>query len=116
MIPWLIGAAVVGFLVVAYWDEIISWLKDFIPRVKAAFEELKGNILHASAIFVKRVRDAVVHIAHKTFYKENRQWMEKTTTREISEDELPPAIKRKLSGYSESDITPEMEEELQMTI
>ena len=116
MIPWLIGAAIVGFLVVACWDEIVNWLKDFIPRVKAAFQELKANVLHACAVFVQRVKDAVVHISHKTYYKENKQWMEKTTTREISEDELPPAIKRKLSGYSEEDITPEMEQELQMTI
>lgn len=116
MLPWLIGVAIVGLVVVACWDEIVSWLKDFIPKVKAAFQELKKNILHACAVFVQRVRDAVVHISHKTYYKENKQWMERTYTREISENELPPSIKRKLYGYQEEDITPEMEEELQMTI
>ena len=50
MLPWLIGAAIVGLVVVACWDEIVSWLKDFIPKVKAAFQELKKNILHACAV------------------------------------------------------------------
>lgn len=116
MLPWLIGAALIGLVVVACWDDIISWLSDFIPKVKAAFAELKTNVAHACAVFAKRVSDAAAHISHKTYYKENKQWMEKTTTREIAESELPPSIKRKLHGYSENDITDEIEEELQMSV
>lgn len=115
MLPWLIGAAVVAFAVVAFWDEIVSWLRDFIPKVKAAFREFKRNVLHAAAMFVQQVGAAAADIKHKVFYKENNQWMEQTTTRQIDKSELPPSIKRKL-GFAEEEITEEMENELQMAI
>ena len=116
MLPWLIGAAIAAVVVVALWDEIISWLKDLVYRLREAFRELKTNIMHACAVFAKRVGEAMTAISHKVYYKENRQWMEKTTTRKIQESELPESILNKLFGQREEDITTEMENELGLEI
>lgn len=117
MLPVLmgLGALAVGFAVVKYWDEIINWLSDLVCELKRAWDEFKSNIAHAAAIFIKRVADGLAHIAHKIYYKENRQWMEQTTTRQVDEDEVPPHIRNKISRQ-ERDVTPDFERELQMAI
>lgn len=118
MVPWLIGlglAAIGGALIVAYWDDIINWLSDFIPKVKEAFQKFKRNVAHAAAMFVKRVQDGYAKIMHKLYYKENGQWIEETTAKQVKESEVPPNIRRKIAAQ-EADITEEIEDELCMEI
>ncbi len=118
MIPWLIGlglAALGGALVVAYWDEIIDWLSDFIPKIKKAFNSLKKNIAYAGAMFIQKCKDAYSKIMHKLYYKENGQWIEETTTRTIPESQVPAHIRRKLD-IQEKEVTEEFKEILQMEI
>lgn len=117
MLPLLAGLAVLvgGVLIVAYWDDIVNWLKDFIPKVVKFFRDLPKKIAHAAAIFVERVEKGLAAIRHKLYYKEEGQWVEETTTRKVDESEVPPHIRRKISRQEE-DVTEEFEMELQMEI
>ena len=120
MIPLLIGLGVLigGALIVANWDEIVDWLHDFIPKLKAAWEKVRDSIPHGARIFgdlVVEGAERLMKIAHKLYYKEDGQWIEQTTTRKIPESEVPPFIRNK-GIKKETDITEEMEEELGLEI
>lgn len=118
MIPlFLVGLAglVGGALIVAYWDDIVDWLADFLPKVKAAFANAVRNIAHAAAMFVQKVKDAYAKIMHKLYYKEEGQWIEETTTREINESEVPPWIRNKISAQ-ERDMSEEFEQKLNLQL
>lgn len=112
------GVAALGIgacLVVKYWNEIIDWLSEFITKLKSAFAELGRTVKHAAVIMGQKIRDMYARIMHKQYYQEQGKWFEETTTREISEDEVPPQILAKIRAQ-ETDITREMEQELQMTV
>lgn len=111
MIPAILVGLLGGLIVVAFWDEITNWLKELIPKVKAAF----SRIAHGAKVFGKRVKNAAVHIIHRLFYRENGKLFEEVTKREIEESELP-AWAAEMIGTQETDITRPMEEELQMTL
>ncbi|MEE3421817.1 MAG: hypothetical protein VZR11_03790 [Succinimonas sp.] len=117
MLPLLAGLALLvgGILVVTWWDEIVDWLKDFIPKINKFFQDLAQQIAHAAAIFVERLNEGMVAIRHKLYYKEEGTWMEKTTTRKVKESEVPPFIRDKIRNQEEN-ITKEMEQELQLEI
>jgi hypothetical protein len=120
MIPLLIGLGVLigGALIVANWDEIVDWLQDFIPKLKAAWEKVRDLIPHGARIFgdiVVEGAERMMKIAHKLYYKEDGQWIEETTTRKIPESEVPPFIRNK-GIKKETDITEEMEQELGLEI
>lgn len=111
MIPALIGLFLGGLIVVAFWDEITNWLKELIPKIKAAL----SRIAHAAKVFGRRVKGSAVHIIHKLFYREQGKLFEEVTKREIDESELPDWA-ADMIGTQETDITHPMEEELQMTL
>ncbi len=109
MLPALIAIGVGTLLVVAFWDEIVNWFKDFIPKVKNA---LRG-LYNRAKVFAKRVKEATIRIIHKVFYKKDDKWFEQATTREVDESEVPEWAK---AGTREKDITEKMEEELKIEI
>ncbi len=109
MLPALIAIGVGSLLVVAFWDELVNWFKDFIPKVKNV---LKG--LHNRAkIFAKRVKDTIIRIIHRLFYKKDDKWFEQVTTREVDESEVPEWAR---AGTREKDITDKMKEEIKIEI
>ena len=115
------GLAALGIgacLVVTYWSEIINWLKDFVTKLKRVFAQVGRIIKHAAIIVAQKIRDVYARIMHKQYYQKQGKWFEETTTRVISEDEVPPQILAKIEREetAETDITPEMERELQMTV
>ena len=128
MIPavWIIGAGLVGILgvaaIVMKWDDVLDWLHDFLPKVSKMIRNMSryfGPKFEHVAIVVADFVDKVnAKIEHKLYHKlENGQWLEETTTRQIPESELPPAVKRKLEKkrlgkIEEADITEELELEL----
>ena len=116
-----------GVAIVKYWDDILEWLHIFLPKITELirmYAKEFGPEFEHTAIMVADIADEInAKISHKFYHKVGHQeWMEETTTRMLHEDELPPAIKRKLEKKRESavkdeiDITSEMEKELQMTI
>lgn len=123
-VPFLVAllgsalAAAVGVsLVVQYWSQIISWLSDFVIRLKRAFDMASRLIRHGAIVTAAKIKDIYVKIMHKLYYQQNGKWIEETTTRVINESEVPPQILAKVNHtVNEQDITGEMENELQMTI
>ena len=72
MLPLLAGLALLvgGIIVVAYWDDIVDWLKDFIPKVAQFFRDLPKKIAHAAGMFIQKVEKGLAAIRHKLYYKE----------------------------------------------
>ncbi len=115
MIPVLIGAGVLvgGYLVVNHWDEITGWLKDFLPKIQDALKAI-GVSEYAGKLF-STVTNGALTLIHRLYYKENGKWIEKTTTREIDESQVPEWAKAGLSA-KETDVTERYEKELELTI
>ena len=115
MIPVLLGlgALVGGYLVVTNWEEITGWLKDFLPKIQDALKEI-GVGEYAAKLF-SSLEDGALRLVHKLYYKENGKWVEKTTTREIDESEVPEWAKAGLSN-KEVDVTDRYEKELQLAV
>lgn len=125
MVPVLIGLAALigGVIIVAYWHEIMDWLSDFIPKLKAFWKELREFLPHQARMFgdlIVEAGDVFVRIMHKLFYKKDNQWYQQTTTRKVDENEVPADIRMKIEAAEEqnkqADVTPEIENELEMTI
>lgn len=132
MIPaaWLIGAGLLGALGVAAivfnWDEILEWLHDFLPKVsnmiRNVAKQFGPQFEHVALMVADFIDNVNSKIEHKLYHKIGKgQWLEETTTRQIPESELPPAVLRKLEAkrrgkIEEADITDEVEEELGLTL
>ena len=116
MIPALLAAlAIGGILVVAFWDEIVDWLKNLVAGLRRMFSELKKKIAHAAGAFIERVERGLAAIRHKLYYQEQGEWIEETTTRKIEESEIPASIRRKIRNH-ETEVTDEVEQELQLSL
>ena len=115
MIPLLLGlgALVGGALVVAKWEEIEGWLKDFLPKVQIALKNA-GVYDYAAKLF-SSVEGNVMRLVHRLYYKENGKWVEKTTVREIDESEVPAWAKEGLSA-KEKDVTDRYKKELELSV
>lgn len=118
MISVLVGAAI-GFgtvVALAFWDELIDWLRNFILRLRDIFLTMASSMAHAAAVFLQDIRDGRVAVEHKLYYKENDQYIEKTTQRTIPKDQVPQWALNKLHGSEQVDATRDFEAELQMKI
>ena len=72
MLPVLIGLGVLigGALIVANWDDIVNWLHDFIPKLKAAWKQVRELVPHGARIYGDLViegADRLIKIAHKLY-------------------------------------------------
>ena len=120
MLPLLIaaGLAIGGVVIAANWNSIVNWLKDFVPKLRAAWNSVRENVPHGARIFgdiIVEGAERLSRIMHKLYYKENGQWIEETTTRKVSEDEVPASIRNKINR-KEADITEEIEKELKLEV
>ena len=115
MIPLLLGlgALVGGVLVVANWQEVENWLKEFLPKLQNTLKDI-GVVDYAAKLF-SSVEGNVMRLVHRLYYKENGKWVEKTTVREIDESEVPAWAKEGLSA-KEKDVTARYEKELELTV
>ncbi len=112
MIPMLVlGAVVGGFLAYQNWDEMVKWLQDFLPKISAA---LDGVVKYSAKLF-SSVEGGVLRLVHKLYYRENGKWIEKTTTREIDESQVPEWAKADL-GAEETDVTDRYQEKLELKV
>ena len=120
MLPLLIvaGLAIGSVVIAANRDSIVNWLKDFVPKLRAAWNSGRENVPHGARIFgdiIVEGAERLARIIHKLYYKENGQWIEETTTRKVSEDEVPASIRNKINR-KEADITEEIEKELKLEV
>lgn len=121
MIPVLVGLGVLigGAILLTSWKSVVEWLQNFVTKLKKVWEEVRPLVPSAAVMYgdlIVNGADVISRIMHKLYYKEGEDWIEETTTCKVSENEVPEAIRKKLSMNEESDITTEMEKELQLTI
>lgn len=118
MVPLLIalGLALGGVVAFAFWDQIKEWLSDLIVQIRSAFNRAAHYIKHAARVLGSAIRNAIAKIKHQLYYQEEGQWFVKTTTAEISEDEVPPEIMAQINNQENVNITDTMSRELQMEI
>ena len=91
MLPWLIALGIGTVLIVANWDKITGWLRDFIPKLEAAWKELREYMPHGAKIFGDLIMEGgkrLSRIMHKLYYKDNgrrkrqlEKWMQTTFRR-----------------------------------
>ena len=94
--------------VVECWNEIVNWVSALFAKLKRVWRQV---VFKAKKVIAERL----VKFIEKYYYqqKNSNKWMEQTTTREIPEDEVPPHIRNNV-GRRETDITEEMNEELEL--
>ncbi len=105
-----IGAAATLVATLAeYWQELVEWVKKCINAVKKLIE----GIVYGFKVFITKVSEAIKEIS-KHYSKEGNQWTETIQTRVISADEVPDEILAKARYNKETDITEDMEEQLEL--
>ena len=115
MIPVLLGlgAIIGGFFVFANWEQVVGWLNELFPKVKKALEDA-GIYNHVAKLF-SSLKESVLSLVNRLYYKENGKFYEQTTTREIDESQVPEWAKAELNEQ-ETDVTNRYKQELQLEI
>lgn len=108
--------AIVGAVIVSFWDEIKQALKSAITKVKENLRKLSHAAIVGFTTYLKtRNISSAVMSAFKFYSKDKAgQYHETTVTKQISESELPDNIRQKLewSQGQEIDISDELALEL----
>ena len=116
-----LGAVAATMAIVANWEEVKKWFRDFTKALFGIFTTTIKGVSHAAGAFAKVMREGITGIMHKLLYQEGNHYVEEIRTRELEEDKLPAWAKKKLkqaqaSPEKEADITEETEQELKMTL
>ena len=99
-----------GFLAVTFWDNLRVWL---VKALQEARKLIKGALI-GSKVFLQRLGKAYKEVAKMYSQDEKQQWHLTTTTRVVSENEIPEEIRRKAASSNEVDITKQFEKELSL--
>lgn len=102
----IIGCAVAGLLA-AFWKDLVSFLQKAIEKVK----QIVSGILYGTKVFIKKINEAVKEIS-RHYSKVDGHWQETIITKTISASEVPEDILKR-AGYTELDITDELEMQLE---
>ena len=116
MILEILLGALVGAVIAANWDSIVSWLSDLVTKLKRAWDGIRENIPHSARIFGDLLINGMVKIMHRLYYKKDGKFFEKTTENEVDKNEVPEDIRSELEEQKEKDITRPMERELGMEV
>lgn len=95
-----------------FMENFTGWLLKAIKKV----EEHLGLEVEGIKIFLEHVHDMFKEISKHYTVDERGQWHETTTTREISEDEVPKEILEKANNTKDDEITDEIQETLELAV
>lgn len=107
----LIGAAIIagGSLLAVFWNDIVSWLKRGISKVK---QMIKIGV-YGTKVFIRAGSKATVEEISRHFSKDhNNRWHETVVTREVPANKVPADIRKRAKYGREVDITSELELQL----
>lgn len=109
MIPVLVGLGVLigGAILLASWDEVVDWLTEFIPKIKAVWQSVRRYVPSAVRIWGDIIVEEGCKIAEIIcqFRNTDNELIEEI--RKVDLDEVPPSILEKL-GPQRRDITKPM--------
>lgn len=106
LIGVLLAAATIG-IIKAFWHD----LQNFLIKATKKVQELVAGIVYGFKVFVKKVQEGVKEIS-RHYSKVDQHWEETTSTKIISESDVPPEILARAKANMELDITEEMEMQL----
>ena len=117
MLPLIaLAIGVAGIVLVAnYWDDIVNWLEDIIPKVKDIFARHYRDIANATAIFVQKIKNSIIRIIHRLFFKRDNKWYRESRPQEVDESEVPDWVKKSIADQ-EVDKTKQFRDELQLEL
>jgi hypothetical protein len=106
----LLGAALIagGSLIATFWNDIVSWLKRGIQKVK----EIVKVAVYGTKVFIRKTREAIEEISKHYSKDRSGRWNETIITREVSEHEVPAEIRQMAQRGRETDITHKLEMQL----
>lgn len=111
----LMGAFIVAGvgIVATFWNDLVDFAKDIVQKAQKVLEVL-NRVVYGVKVFLKKIIEGVQEIVRHYSYSEvDKQWQETTTTRTVSENEVPEEIRNKLKYNREEDFTQELK--LQIT-
>lgn len=95
-----------------FMEDLTGWLLNVVKKV----EERLGLEVEGTKIFLKHAHAMFKEISKHYSVDERGQWHETTTTREISENEVPFEIRQKVAQKRNEDITNEVKEKLELAV
>lgn len=102
----IVGGVILGVgAVAAFWDSLVTWVKQQFQEVKNIIE----GTIYGIKIFAQKMGKAFKEISKYYSRNQHGQWEETTKTRKISADEVPPDILKSVGSHSETDITKKLE-------
>ena len=123
MIPVLAALAALAIgtvVVVAYWSEIKSWLRNFVIQLKEMWPRVRPMVPSTARVYgdmVYNCGEYVTRIMHRFFYKEDGKFYEQRTARCVDRSEVPDWALNQIDAQSEpANLTSGFERELQLTI
>lgn len=102
----VLTAGVIG-IAATFWNDIISFLKIAINKVKQMVE----GVIYGCKVFLKKLQEGVKEIS-RHYSKVDGHWQETIVTKTISESEVPPEILARVNTSEEIDISNELELQL----
>lgn len=107
----LVGAGIIagGTLLAAFWNDVVDWLKRAVEKVKT----ITGMIVYGTKVFIQKAYKAIQQISRHYSKDSYGRWHETTVTREVPEHEVPEEIRNMAKKSQETDITHELELQLQ---
>lgn len=105
----LLGAVILGGGVIAtFWNEIVSWLKRILEKVKTV---VKGTV-EGFRIFFSKMQGVGKEIS-KNYAKVGAKWQETIVERTVEVTDIPPEyLKKMLNESEEYEFTEELEQQL----
>lgn len=114
----LIGGAVLGVALVAFWQEIKDWFIKIWHKLPIEVkEDLKGVLAFAREVATNTVRNAIMCIMKYYSYNAiTNQWNETIVSKQITSNDIPEHIRNRLRQGNEIDITDDLSQELKLTL
>lgn len=99
----IIAASLYGIAKI-FWDDILSFMQKVIRKV----QQIISSVVQGAKILIQKVREGIKEIS-RTYTKVDGHWEETTTTKIVSENDVPPDILAKAAYSEETDITDKLE-------
>ncbi len=109
-IALILGAvALVGTtLIVKYWNKVITFLKNVIPKLKSKIQ----GMLMGSAVFIRRIGRKFQNRTKHYSKDEMMRWKETTVVYEMNEEDVPEEYRQYAKENEDYDVTDELEMQL----
>ena len=113
-----IAAIAGGITIYNNWDSVKSWINEFIDNLRHLFATTFKAVAHATAVFVRIIRNGVAEIIHRTYVPTEDNEFGEVITRKVTS--IPAWAQREIEQQqmngSEVKVTPAMASKLGILI